>query len=69
VCGRYLESFGIKSEMTWGELLFIGLKLSAAVPNARTAADSFGTYQQWFWFKTVSDEGIISSGSRLNHCG
>jgi hypothetical protein len=26
-----LESFGIKSEMTRGRLLFIGLKISAAV--------------------------------------
>jgi hypothetical protein len=26
-----LESFGTKSEMTWGELLFIGSKLSTTV--------------------------------------
>jgi hypothetical protein len=51
--------------MAQGGLLFIGSKLSATVPRARTTADSFRTYQQQFWFKTSTDEGIISSGSRL----
>jgi hypothetical protein len=31
--GGYLESFGMKSETTWGGLLFIGSKISAAVLN------------------------------------
>jgi hypothetical protein len=31
----------------------------------RTAANSFRTYQQWFYFKTAADEGIISSSSKL----
>jgi hypothetical protein len=30
---RDLESFGMKSKMTWGGLLFIGSKISAAVLN------------------------------------
>jgi hypothetical protein len=29
--GGDLESFGMKSEMTWGGLLFISLKLSATI--------------------------------------
>jgi hypothetical protein len=28
---RDLESFGMKSEMTWGRLLFIGSKISTGV--------------------------------------
>jgi hypothetical protein len=41
--GRDLESFGMKSETTWDELLFIGSKISAAVLVLnRTTADSFG---------------------------
>jgi hypothetical protein len=31
--GGDLESFGMKSEMTWGGLLFIGSKISTAVLN------------------------------------
>jgi hypothetical protein len=31
--GKDLESFGMKSEMTWIELLFVGSKISAAVLN------------------------------------
>jgi hypothetical protein len=31
--GEDLESFGMKSEMTQGELLFISLKIAAAVLN------------------------------------
>jgi hypothetical protein len=31
----------------------------------RTVADIFGTYQQWFQIIIASDEGIISSGTRL----
>jgi hypothetical protein len=31
--GRDLESFGMKINMTWGRLLFIGSKISAAVLN------------------------------------
>jgi hypothetical protein len=66
VCGRDLESFGMKSEMTQGVLLFIGSKLLELVlTSLRTASDSFRIYQQWFWFTTATDKDIISSGSRL----
>jgi hypothetical protein len=41
--GGDLECFGMKSETTWGGLLFIGSKISAVVLGflTRTTADNF----------------------------
>jgi hypothetical protein len=32
----------------------------------RSATNSFGTYQQWFWIQTFSDEGIIVGSHKMH---
>jgi hypothetical protein len=60
-----LENFGMKSETTRDELLFIGLKISTAVFNLESLLIVLESGPKRFWFQTTADEGNISIGSKL----
>jgi hypothetical protein len=62
---RDLESFGMKREMTWGGLLFIDSKNISIGSSFKPLLIVLEYGPKQFWFKTIADEGIISSSSKL----
>jgi hypothetical protein len=55
----------MKREMTWGGLLFIDSKNISIGSSFKPLLIVLEYGPKQFWFKTIADEGIISSSSKL----